>query len=114
MTDSTRKEKPLFIYKLTLTEEYRNPAKWTDAAFIIVDDHAEFFNELGNQGLLIFAGRTILDPDDKDLFGIAVIQAETLEEARRIMAPDPVIKNKIMKCAIFPFSMKIRYFNNLE
>lgn len=106
-------EKPLFIYRLRLTEHYRNAANWSDATNNIVSDHANFFIELGNKGMLIFAGRTALDPGDENLFGIAVIQADTVEEAKKIMAPDPVIINKIMQCEMFPFSMRIRHFNNL-
>ncbi|UCH66198.1 MAG: hypothetical protein JSW63_03440 [Ignavibacterium sp.] len=106
--------KDLFIYHLKLTTEYNNPANWTDATYKVIQEHSEFIDSLGGNGILIFAGRTELKPGDDNLFGIAVIKASSLETAKDIMASDPAVLNKIQKASIFPFSLGIRYFENLE
>ena len=106
--------KDLFIYHLKLTTEYNNPANWTDATYKVIQEHSEFIDSLGHNGILIFAGRTKLNPGDDNLFGIAVIKASLLETAKKIMASDPAVLNKIQKASIFPFSLGIRHFENLE
>lgn len=104
----------LFIYQLKLAPEYNDPVKWTDSTYKVIRQHGEFLDSLGRVGTLIFAGRTVLNPGDKNLFGIAVIKASSPDVANKIMAKDPAVINNIQEASIFPFSMGIRYFENLK
>lgn len=103
-----------FIYYLKLTEKYNNPQEWSDETFQIIQTHSDFIDSLGKKGILIFAGRTLFDPGNQNLFGIAVIKAESLEKAKEIMAPDPAVINGIQAASIFPFSLGIQYFENVN
>lgn len=104
----------LFVYHLALTPEYNNPEKWTADTYKIIQEHSEFIDSLGRNGILIFAGRTKLNPGDENLFGIAVIKAPSIEMAKKIMRNDPAVLNNIQMASIFPFSLGIRYFENLK
>ncbi|GEM_PF-2953245 len=103
----------LFIYHLVLTQEYQNLNNWTDDTYSILNDHGAFLTDLGAKGILAFAGRTQLQPGDENLFGIAVIKAVSIVVAQEIMKPDPAVVANIQKASIFPFSMGIRYLENL-
>ncbi len=48
-------EQKLFIYHLKLAPKYQNPANWTEEDNQIIGQHAQFFVELGQQGVLLFA-----------------------------------------------------------
>lgn len=104
----------LFIYYLTLEPHYQDQANWTEEATQIIQAHARFLDNLGKEGVLVFAGRTLFDPGDPDLFGIAVIKAESLEAAQTIMAGDPAVQQKIQRAVLHPFSMGIRHLQNLN
>lgn len=104
----------LFLYKLELTDRYRDPTNWDVAATAIVEQHKTFLDDLGKQGILVFAGRTLFNPGDKDLFSIAVIIAPDLETAQQIMATDPAVVNNIQQATMLPFSIGTRYFKNLN
>ena len=82
-------EKNLFIYRLKLTPKYEDPANWQEEDNQIIGQHAQFFHELGQKGVLLFAGRTTFEPGNENLFGIAVFNASSLEDAQAIMAQDP-------------------------
>lgn len=102
----------MFLYKLTLAEKYKNPAVWNEDTEKVILDHFNWMQELGNKGILIFAGRTLLEPADKNLFGIALINAETPEQAHEIMKHDPGVVYGVQKAEIFPFRVAIDYFQN--
>ncbi len=110
----TANNKDLFIYHLKLTPKYNIPENWTDETFKVIEEHAKFIDALGRMGILVFAGRTKLEPGDENLFGLAVIQAPSLEKAKEIMAGDPAVAQHIQTASIFPFSMGIQYFENLK
>lgn len=103
----------LFLYRLTLTQPYTDPAKWTEQDYHIIAKHAQFLDRLGESGILICAGRTQYDPGHPDLFGIAILQAASLAEAEEIMASDPAVIHSIQKAEIHPFSLGIRHFHNI-
>ena len=103
----------LFIYHLTLTPHYKKEENWTETTFKTIQEHANFLDNLGKNGILVFAGRTALSFEHPDLFGIAVIKADTLETAKALLKGDPAVMNGIQQATIFPFSMGIRYFDNI-
>jgi len=108
------KNDSLFLYHLTLTETYNTPSMWNESTMVTIKKHAEFLEELGEQGILSFAGRTLFTPGDPNLFGIAVINAKSLSDARQIMSSDPAVVAGIQQANIYPFSMGIKYLKNLD
>ena len=105
-------EQKLFIYYVTLTDDYKDPARWTDETHKIIQDHAQFLRDLGDKGILIQAGRTLYPPGHDMLFGFALIKANSIEEAREIMKKDPSRLNNIQQATIHEFSLGIRYLHN--
>ena len=104
----------IFCYHLRLTDNYNSPDKWTEDAWKTIEQHTNFLENLGKSGILIFAGRTLFLPDDKRLFGIALIKAKNIETAKEILSNDPAVVKGIQQADIFPFSLGIRHFDNIE
>ena len=61
----------------------------------IISEHFAYLKDLMGKGVLILAGRTL--NNDYSSFGITIINAESDEEARRIMHEDPAVKNHVMR-----------------
>jgi len=99
-----------YLYKLTLTEKFLDPSNWNHEAERIIDLHMNFLDELGRNGILIFAGRTDYDPGHSDLFGIALIKAESLEKAKQIMSGDPAVVEGIQQSSIHPYRLALKFF----
>jgi uncharacterized protein YciI len=99
-----------FLYHLTLTESSEDPANWTHEDEATISRHAEFLDALGRDGRLVFAGRTDFAPGHPDLFGIALIRADSLGEAEELMAPDPVVVAGIQSARVLPFTLPIDHF----
>lgn len=107
------KNEDLFINYLSLSPKYQEIHNWTEQTHQLIQQHSDYLNELGKQGTLVFAGRTLLNPGDENLFGIALIKAASLEEAQQIFAKDPAITHQIQEALILPFSMGIRHLYNI-
>ena len=108
------KNEDLFICYIKLRPKYVNLKNWSTETHKIIEQHSNFLHSLGQNGTLVFAGRTKLSLDDKNLFGVAVLKVRSLELAKRIVANDPAVLNKIQDISVFPFSIGIKYFQNLE
>lgn len=90
-----------------LYPQYYDHGSWSDREREIIGVHFNYLKDLADRKILFMAGRTINEPmTDKD-FGIAIIEADSEEEARRIMENDPAIKNKLMLADFFEFSLAI-------
>ena len=103
-----------FLYHLKLTKPYESPDHWTEKDNQTISDHAQFFRELGEQGKLLFAGRTTYNPGHPSLFGIALIKAESQEAAEQMMAPDPAVVHGIQQSEVHPFGVAIDFFENWQ
>lgn len=103
----------VFLYYLQLTEAYKNPDNWSEESRDIIRRHAAWMDDLGKQGILGFAGRTLYEPGDSRLFGIALLVAPSIEKAREIMADDPAVVHGIQQAEIHPYSLAIRHLQNL-
>lgn len=110
---NSQNKQTLFLYRLTLSPEYSNPEKWTKETWQTIEVHSQFLSRLGKDGRLVFAGRTLFEPGNKNLFGIAVIVSESLDEAKELISNDPAVTAGIQRAEIFPFSMGIKYFENI-
>lgn len=105
--------KPIFCYYLRLTDHYAHPENWTARTWEIIEEHTRFLDDLGKEGVLIFAGRTDFEPGDQRLFGIALLKAANLESAEAVLADDPAVVAGIQKAEIYPFSLGLRHFRNI-
>lgn len=96
-----------FIYKLTLTDHYNDPAHWDDDTSAAMDRHWQYLVDLHARGVMQFVGRTSYTPGHKDLFGIAVFTAADEGEATEIMQHDPAIVHGIMTATLHPFNLSL-------
>jgi uncharacterized protein YciI len=71
----------------------------------IVSQHFEHLRRLVAEGVVILAGRT-LNVDDST-FGIVVFNADSEEEARRIMENDPAVRQGVMRAELFPYRVAL-------
>jgi uncharacterized protein len=106
--------KKYFLYKLTLTEKYQKAENWDENSEKIISEHFYFLDNLGKEGKLLFAGRTMYEPGDERLFGIAIIKESTLEEAVQLISKDPAVVNGIMTSAMYNYSIAIKHFENAD
>ncbi len=104
----------VFLYRLQLTPKYTNTANWNADTEAVINQHVAFLDDLGRQGILLLAGRTLFEPGDDQLFGIALIKADSLQQAKTIMADDPTVVNQIHQAELLPFSLALSYFENLN
>jgi uncharacterized protein YciI len=100
-----------FLYHLTLTESFEDTANWSEDDAAMISRHADFLDALGREGRLVFAGRTDFAPGHPDLFGIALIRADSLGEAEELMAPDPAVLAGIQSARVLPFTLPIDDFS---
>ncbi len=55
---------------------------------------------------MILAGRTLNDSDPSQ-FGVVIFEADSEEEARKVMEADDGVKEKIMTAQLFPFQVAL-------
>ena len=58
------------------------------------------------EGRVILAGRT-LNESDPSQFGVVIFEAESEDEARKVMEADDAVKEQIMTAQLFPFSVAL-------
>jgi len=63
--------------------------------------HFAYLQQLTEQGILILAGRTL--NNDVDTIGIAIVNALSEEEARRIVDKDPAVSQGVMNARLYPY-----------
>lgn len=105
-------DETLFICKLTIGAAFKSTQ--SDELKKIVNSHAKYLDQLGDEGKLIFAGRTQLAPTDPRNYGIVVIKARNEKEVDDFKNQDPAVKANLHTWEVLPFSMGIRHFNNLR
>jgi uncharacterized protein len=76
----------------TATEEENN----------IISEHFLYLKKLLDEKTLILAG-----PETNAKFGIAVIETESEEQAKRIMENDPAVLKKVFSAELFPFRVSL-------
>lgn len=103
----------LFVCKVMLTEKTKD-AGLSEKDMDVVGEHAAYLTKLGEQGTLIFAGRTKTDPVDPRTYGIIMINASSQSEVEKLRDNDPAYKASIQNWEILPFSMGIRFLENLK
>ncbi|AUS94984.1 hypothetical protein CDQ84_17420 [Clostridium thermosuccinogenes] len=97
--------KKQFIYVLKLIPALLKEENWTAKEEEIVGRHFKKLQELLKKGKLILAGKT--DGLDEKTFGIVIFEADSEEEARKIMNSDPAVAEGIMKAELSPYRVAL-------
>ena len=100
-------EKQQFSYLLQLKNEVliSDPYAWTEKDANIVSTHFTYLQNLLQQGILLMAGRSLVE--NPNSFGIVVFEAESEEDACQIMENDPAVKQGFMTAELHPFRVAL-------
>jgi uncharacterized protein len=98
---------PQWLGILTLSEKYKDEKNWTKQDEAITGEHFQRLVKLKNEGLVILAGRTMLELKDADMMGLVIFYAKDEKEAQQFMQDDPAVKNKIMLAKVVPYSVAV-------
>ncbi|MBE9524238.1 MAG: hypothetical protein IMY76_04010 [Chloroflexi bacterium] len=71
----------------------------------ILKEHYDYLRQLTEQGVLILAGRTLIE--DEKSFGLVIFYADSEDLARNIMATDPAVKEGVMRAELFPYRVAL-------
>lgn len=77
----------------------------TEAEAAAVSSHFAYFSGLVDEGRMLLAGRTTGEAEKT--IGIAILSANSLEEAERIASQDPAILANVMVAEVQPFSLAL-------
>ncbi len=94
-----------FLIRLQPVPRLVKAENWTDKDNQIVADHFLRLQQLLADGTLILAGRTL--NEGETMFGIVILEAESEEEARRLMNEDPAVKKGVMTASLFPYRVAL-------
>lgn len=98
--------KKQFVYVLKLTPRLLNAKNWTEKDEQIVGRHFRRLQQMHKEGRVILTGRT-LNESDPSQFGVVIFEAESEDEARKVMEADDAVKEQIMTAQLFPFSVAL-------
>lgn len=90
-----------FVYILKSMKENFNESG-TQEEFSIMGEHFLYLKELLMKNILILAG-----PELNAKFGLAVIETDSEDEARRVMENDPSVAKGVMTAELFPFRVSL-------
>ena len=93
-----------YIYILKYTEEFRKNIQWGSRELGFAQEHVAYVKELADDNKAYLLGRTT-NIYDADMFGVIVFEAATMEEAKKILDDDPLVKNNIMQGTVSLFSI---------
>lgn len=74
----------------------------------ILERHGSYLRSLAEKGNVILFGRTT--NDDERTFGLVVFEADSAEEAERIMQNDPVVHDGVMTGELLPY--RVAYYRH--
>ena len=94
-----------FLYRLHPTRPAMLTEGPTTAETRAIEAHAAYLSDLAQAGVVLMAGRT--QNTDPTSFGIVVFEAESEEDARRIMEEDPGVLGGVMQVELYPFRIAI-------
>jgi uncharacterized protein len=98
---------PQWLGILTLAEKYKEEKNWTKEDEAITGEHFQRLVKLKNEGVVILAGRTMLELKDPGMMGLVIFYAKDEKEAQQFMQDDPAVKNKIMLAKVVPYSVAV-------
>ena len=92
----------VFMYTLHPTRLAMLTEGPTDAERAAAAEHWTYSQKLLEDGVIVFGGRT-LERTSAGSFAIAVIRADSEQEARQIMEADPAVNAGVFRARLFPF-----------
>ena len=95
-----------FLYRLRPTRPALLIEGPTFAECDTLAEHLAYLDELSDRGIVILAGRT--QNADESAFGIVILQAESEEAARTVMAEDPAVRDGVMTAELFPYRVAVQ------
>ena len=93
-----------YIYILKFTEDFRKNIQWGSRELGFAQEHVAYIKELANENKAYLLGRTT-NVYDAEMFGVIVFEAANMEEAKKILDDDPLVKNNIMQGTVSPFNV---------
>jgi uncharacterized protein YciI len=105
--ESRKKDgKKQFVYVLKLAPRLLDAKNWTEKDEQIVGRHFRRLQRMHREGRVILAGRT-LNESDPSQFGVVIFEADSEDEARKVMEADDAVKEHVMTAQLFPFSVAL-------
>jgi uncharacterized protein len=101
IADLSKPPTDVFMYTLHPSRPAMLTQGATDAERALAGQHWAYSIELLKKGIVIFAGRTAVTTGDA--FAIAVIRANSENEARAVMEGDPAVKGGLFRARLFPY-----------
>ena len=101
-----------FLYVLQVTRPAMLTDDPTEAEMTAVGEHFAYLQKLMAEGVLIMAGRT--QTTHPETMGLAIFNADSIEEATRIKDADPVIVKGVMTATVYPYSVALIKEANLK
>ena len=92
-----------YVYFLKLIPSLLNDENWTEKENAIVGRHFKRLQHMLAEGSLVLAGRT----QNYNPTGIVILEADSEDEARRLMEADPTVAEGIMTAELFPYSVAL-------
>ncbi len=94
-----------YIYRIQPTRRDMLATGPTEREQEIISSHFDYLKNLCDLGRLVLAGRTLTTSEQG--FGIAILNVNSEESAREIMANDPAVKLGVMRAELFPFRVAL-------
>ncbi len=102
--ENSKSANQTYIYILKYTEEFRKNIQWGSRELGFAQEHVAYIKELADENKAYLLGRTT-NVYDAEMFGVIVFEAASMEEAKKILEDDPLVKNNIMQGSVSPFSI---------
>ncbi len=94
-----------YLYRIQPTRSEMLTHGPTEKEAEVTSQHYQYLKGLLEKGELILAGRTL--NTDGSTFGIVILNAETEEAAREIVANDPAVRESVMRAELFPYRVAL-------
>ena len=95
----------LFICTIQLTHPAILTEGPTPEEERIIDQHFNFLKSLTDQGIALLVGRTL--NTDPSTFGITILRAESMKQAKEILERDPGLQSGIWHAKFYPFRIAL-------
>lgn len=105
--DSTQVKMKEWLGVLTVAEKYKVEKNWTDKDRAVVEAHFQRLIKYKNEGVVAFAGRTLLALNNPDMMGLVIFYANNGEEALQFMQDDPAVKSGIMLAKVHSYGIAL-------
>lgn len=86
-----------FVFRFMPRPDFRDTMTETEAA--VMREHVAYWQSLADKGTALVVG-PVADPAGP--YGLAVVEADSAEEAEAIVATDPVVRGEIGPVSLHP------------